>query len=285
MALVNLRNQRVLGLDMAEIVHKELSYQVRGVLFDVYNQLGPNLPEQFYQSAVAIGLEGQGIVCETEKLFEVRYQGVQVGRYYVDVWLEQGKLLLELKVQPHILPLHRAQALSYLKVTDADLAVVVNFGEGSLVDERLPNYFRDKQPIFAWQNQYINLDTPNPELTNTLLQALYRVHFELGPGFLHQIYRRATMIELRHQGIGYEYLKKLPVYYGETHLGDQDVRLIKVDKEILLATVAVKKVDEQMKTELRSRLKQLQMPFSILANFNGQELDITIVRTGDKKIR
>ena len=269
---------------MAEIIHKELSYQVKGVLFSVYNQLGPNLPEQFYQSAVAIGLEGKGIVCETEKLFEVKYRGVQVGRYYLDVWVEQGKLLLELKVQPHILPLHRAQALSYLKVTDADLAIVVNFGASSLMDERLPNYFRDKRPIFTWQNQYTNLDTPNPDLTNDLLQALYRVHFELGPGFLPQVYRRAAMIELRHQDIGYEYLKKLPVYYRDTHLGDQAVRLIKVE-EILLVTAAVKEVDEQMKTELRSRLRQLHMHFGMLANFYGQELNVTIVKTNSTKIR
>lgn len=272
-----------MGIAMAEIVHKELSYRVKGVLFDVYNRLGSNLPEQYYQSAVAIGLEREGIICETEKLFEVLYRGVQVGRYYVDVWVEQGKLLLELKVQPQILPLHWAQALSYLKVTDADLAIVVNFGAGSLMDERLPNYLRDKQPVFTWQNQYANLDTPNPELTNTLLQALYRVHFELGSGFLHQVYRRATMVELVHQGIGYQYVKKLPVYYGDTHLGDQDVRLIKVNGEILLATVAVREVDEQMKVELRSRLKQLNISFGLLANFNGEKLSITTVRTGDKK--
>jgi GxxExxY protein len=269
---------------MIEIVHKELSYQVKGVLFDVYNQLGPNLPEQFYQNAVATGLERKGIICETEKLFEVKYRGVQVGRYYVDVWVEQGKLLLELKVQPHILPLHRAQALSYLKVTDADLAIVVNFGAGSLMDERLPNYFRDKQPIFTWRNQYANLETPNLALTNDLLQVLHRVHFELGPGFLPQVYRRAVMVELRHQDISYEYLKKLPVYYRDTHLGNQDVRLIKIE-EILLVTAAVKEVDEQMKTELRSSLRQMHLHFGMLANFNGQELDVTIVKTSRTKIR
>jgi hypothetical protein len=51
------------------LIHEELTYKIRGVLFDVYNQLGPNLPERFYQPAIAIGLEHIEIACETEKQF------------------------------------------------------------------------------------------------------------------------------------------------------------------------------------------------------------------------
>jgi GxxExxY protein len=70
---------------MAQIIHKELSYAVRGVLLDVYNQLGPVLPEKFYQEAIGVGLEAKGIACQTEKPFVVKYRGVEVGRYFVDV--------------------------------------------------------------------------------------------------------------------------------------------------------------------------------------------------------
>ncbi|HIP73625.1 MAG TPA: GxxExxY protein, partial [Anaerolineae bacterium] len=66
-------------------LHKDLSYAVRGVLFDVYNQLGPNLPETFYRDATAVGLEAANIRCQTEKQFNVYYHGVEVGRYSVDI--------------------------------------------------------------------------------------------------------------------------------------------------------------------------------------------------------
>ncbi|MEA3309644.1 MAG: GxxExxY protein, partial [Chloroflexota bacterium] len=135
---------------MTTIIHKELSYTVKGVCFHVHNTLGPMLPERFYQAALVIGLEAQGIRCETEKRFEVYYRDVRVGLYFVDMWLEDGKLLLELKVAPEILPKHKAQTLSYLKVTGADLGIVVNFGEKSLTDERLLNYLRDKKVNFEW---------------------------------------------------------------------------------------------------------------------------------------
>lgn len=229
---------------MTHIVHKELSYLVRGVLFEVHNELGPMLPELFYQEAVSIGLEHKGIKHEREKLFEVLYRGVQVGRYYVDVWVEDGKLLLELKAAPKIEPLHRAQALSYLKVTHADLAIVANFGTSSLTDERLPNFLRQKQEAFTWQSMSGLADNMYLELTNELSRVLHQVHFELGPGFLHQVYRRATMVELRQQGLGYEHIQKMPIFFKGDYLGQQETRLLCVQDQVMLATIAVKEVGE-----------------------------------------
>ena len=129
---------------MTKLIHPDLSYQVRGVLFDIYNSLGPNLAEKNYTNATEIGLRQKSIACEVEKPFEIFYEGSRVGLYYVDVWIENGKIILENKVSVEIIPRHKAQALSYLKLTDADLALVVNFGSSSLQVERLPNFMRDK---------------------------------------------------------------------------------------------------------------------------------------------
>jgi GxxExxY protein len=263
---------------MTKIIHKELSYIVRGILFDVHNQLGPMLPEKFYQEAVAIGLESKGIACQTEKEFEVKYQGVQVGRYYVDVWIEEGKLLLELKVTPQILPIHRAQAISYLKVTDADLASVVNFGCWQLEDERLPNRLRGKTAVIPQQTPQPNKTIPFPELTTQIIESLYRIHHELGPGFFHHVYRRAAITELRQREMGFEYIKQVPVYYHNTFLGNQDSRIILVESCILLAAVAVKEVDKAITSQLRARLRHQNIELGILANFNSTKLDIYFVK-------
>jgi len=66
---------------MSKLVHPELSYRVRGVLLDVYNALGPMLKERYYQDAIALGLERCGIACQSEKGFEVYYEGERVGLY------------------------------------------------------------------------------------------------------------------------------------------------------------------------------------------------------------
>ncbi len=255
-----------------------MSYAVRGVLFDVYNQLGPILSERFYQEAVAIGLETKGIVCETEKQFQVTYCGVEVGRYFVDVWVEDGKLLLELKVASQILPIHRAQAISYLKVTDADLATVVNFGAGSLEDVRLPNRLRGKTAVATLPSTQPMLDVPFPQLTTQIINCLHQVHLTLGSGFLHQVYRRATMVELRKQTIGYEYIKEFPVFYQGVALGKHETRLMLVEDSILVATFAVKENEDALKNRLRSHLRHQGKELGILANFYGTRLSISLVR-------
>ena len=76
---------------MPKLVHPELSYQVRGVLLDVHNVLGPMLKEEYYQEAILLGLEKRGIPCVAEKAFEVFYEDERVGLYYVDVWIDGGK--------------------------------------------------------------------------------------------------------------------------------------------------------------------------------------------------
>ena len=89
---------------MSKLVHPELSYRVRGVLLDVHRTVGPLLKEEVYRDAIVLGLEKRGIPCVPEKAFEVYYRENRVGLYYVDVWVDGGKLLLELKVAPEIAP-------------------------------------------------------------------------------------------------------------------------------------------------------------------------------------
>ncbi len=259
-------------------MHAELSYEVRGVLFHVYNALGPMLKEEYCRDAIVIGLEKHRIVCEPEKVFEVYYEGERVGLYLVDVWIENGKILLEIKVALAIERIHKAQAISYLKVTDADLAFVVNFGGPSLEIERLPNFLRDKQPEFVWQPRPIAEGLLYPDLVNVIQRACHRVHFTLGPGFLHQVYRRATMIELPRSGLSYDYIKQLPVEYEGQLLGYQDVRLILVEGRVLLATFALRQTEDVMAEQLKARLRQLGLKLGLLANFYGTRLTITPVR-------
>ena len=263
---------------MTKLIHKKLNYKVRGVLFDVYNNLGPNLPENFYRDASAIGFEMVGIRCHIEKQFDVYYRGVEVGRYFVDAWLEDGKMCLEFKVVPQLLPIHRAQAISYLKATDADLALLVNFGQASLVDERLPNFLREKEVAFTWQPQPPVPGRLYPELTDELLASLHRVHFGLGPGFFHQVYRRAVMVDLREQSIGYEYIKETPIRYKGVHIGTQPTRLIHVENKILVATVAVGAIDEAMKAQLKARMNHYNARLALLANFSKTQLEFVMVR-------
>jgi GxxExxY protein len=265
---------------MVELIHADLTYRVRGVLMDVHNKLKPLLPERFYENALAIGLETRGISYETQKAFEVFYRQVRVGLYIVDVWIEGGKVILELKVAPCITPLHKAQAISYLKVTDADLALVANFGAASLEVERLPNFIRDRQSSFHWQPLDNAEGLLYPELTNQVFRSLHRVHSFLGPGFLSQVYRRAMMVELERCDIGYRYIKQLPVTYEGHILGYHDTRLILVDDRLVVAAFALSSLSDPLREQFKTYLRHLEMKLGFLANFYGTTPEVEPVRVG-----
>lgn len=263
---------------MTNLIHKELSYTVRGALMDVHNKLGPSLPESFYQDAVTHGLKARGITCIPEKPVEVIYRNRSVGKYAVDHWLEDGKILLELKVAPKIMPIHQAQTLSYLKLTKADLAIIANFGTQSLQDKRLPYFFQEKMPKFQWQPTPLAKDTLYPELTNRLLETLHQVYFTLGTGYIHRVYRQAMMVELEYQGLGFERIYKIPVYYNQYFLGTQATQMFKIENKIVLGVFAVRMMSETMQGNMKARLQGLGMKLGILANFYGEKLGVTVVR-------
>ena len=90
------------------LLRAELTCAIRGVLFDVGNHLGAQLPEADFQQGVSIGLTKRGIAHELEKEFEVAYRGRRVGHHYCDLWIED-QVVLELKVAPEITNKHRAE--------------------------------------------------------------------------------------------------------------------------------------------------------------------------------
>jgi GxxExxY protein len=263
---------------VGSLIHEWLTYGVRGVLMAVHNDMKPMLPEHFYQDAVEIGLQEARIPFEAQRNFEVLYEGERVGLYAPDFCIDGLKVILELKVAPAITPLHKAQAISYLKVTDADLALIANFGAPSLEVERLPNFLRERQPEFVWKPRDIAPDRLYPELSAALYEAFHRIHFTLGPGFLHQVYRRATMVELRRLGIAYHYHKHIPVEFHGHHLGQDECRLIAVESRIAVAAFALKSVTEAHQQRLKRHLCTLGLQLGLLANFHGTRLNIQPVR-------
>jgi len=123
---------------VTEIIEKELSYQVMNAAYAVHNQLGPGFLEAIYEAALVLELQHRGFQIQTQVKVPVFYQDSQVGEHVLDVLLE-NKLILELKAVSGIAPIHKQQALSYLKATNLKLAIVINFGTLGVQSERVVN--------------------------------------------------------------------------------------------------------------------------------------------------
>ena len=123
---------------MAEIIEKELSYLVMQAAYEVHNNLGPGFPESIYETAMIRELMARNLVLQRQKRIVVNYKGEPLGEFILDLTVNE-KIILELKAISAIMKIHEQQALSYLKATGLQLAIVINFGSESVQSSRVVN--------------------------------------------------------------------------------------------------------------------------------------------------
>jgi GxxExxY protein len=114
-------------LRVSEIKHKELTGKIIGTFFDVYNELGHGFLESVYQKSLGLALQAIGLqVCWPVDI-PVWFRGRQVGHFEGDM-LVQRSVLLELKAVRALDSSHQAQLLNYLRATDIEVGLLLNFG-------------------------------------------------------------------------------------------------------------------------------------------------------------
>lgn len=108
-----------------------LSERVIGCAFQVINTLGSGLLEKVYENALAHELRKSGLAVTQRRGIVVRYDGVVVGEYVVDLLVE-GTVVVELKAVKALDSAHAAQCINYLKATGLRLCLLLNFGKSRL---------------------------------------------------------------------------------------------------------------------------------------------------------
>jgi len=107
--------------------HHELTEKIIGVFYDVYNELGHGFLESIYEQAFALALAQAGMGVERQVPVSVWFRSRQIGDFRADV-LVDGKVLVELKAARTIDQAHEKQLLNYLRATDIEVGLLLNFG-------------------------------------------------------------------------------------------------------------------------------------------------------------
>jgi len=115
---------------------QQLSYVIRGCVFEVFRQLGCGFLEKVYENALLRELRMQGLNAESQVPVKVHYKGAIVGEYIADVIIESN-VVIELKAQHQLSRAHEAQLLNYLKATDNRIGMLVNFSYPRATIKRL----------------------------------------------------------------------------------------------------------------------------------------------------
>ena len=120
----------------ADLIHSDITYGIRGAIFDVFNELGFGHKENLYQKALAQEFNARRIPYEQEADLKVAYKGTDIGTYRPDFVID-GKVILEIKALEIMPKRFESQLIHYLKTTGFNLGLLVNFGSPNLYIKRL----------------------------------------------------------------------------------------------------------------------------------------------------
>ena len=115
------------------MTENEITYEVRGAIYDVYKELGPGLLESVYEEALCYELARRGLKVERQLEVPIRYKGNELKTALrLDVLVE-GKVIVELKSVEDMKPVFAKQLLTYLKLMDKRVGILVNFNTDDIL--------------------------------------------------------------------------------------------------------------------------------------------------------
>jgi GxxExxY protein len=120
-----------------ELIYKEEAFKIIGACMEVHRELGPGFHESIYQEALEIEFKDLDISYMKEKELIIYYKSIQLNKRYIADFICFDKIVLELKALSGIVDEHISQVINYLKATELELGLIVNFGEPSLKYKRI----------------------------------------------------------------------------------------------------------------------------------------------------
>lgn len=110
------------------MLYKDLTGQIIKSFYNVYNNLGYGFLEKVYENALKIELRKRNLNCFSQFPVNVFYEKIQIGKYHADL-VVNNKVILELKASERLCKAHELQLINYLKATNIEVGLLLNFGE------------------------------------------------------------------------------------------------------------------------------------------------------------
>jgi GxxExxY protein len=117
-----------------EYPEKNLTEKIIGAAIEVHKYWGPGLIESVYEKSLVRELELQGVECKQQVDLPLEYKGAQVGDGLRLDLIVEGKVVVELKVVKDFDPVHESQILTYMRITNCKVGLLINFNKPTLRD-------------------------------------------------------------------------------------------------------------------------------------------------------
>ena len=116
-----------MNTDYKDSKYKELTEKIISIFYRVYNKLGYGFLEKVYENAMMIEFKRYDILAVSQYSIKVFYEGKIVGEYFTDILIDD-KVIVEIKAMRSLASENEAQLLNYLKATDKEVGLLLNFG-------------------------------------------------------------------------------------------------------------------------------------------------------------
>lgn len=127
-------------MNSGNLKHTAITDKILKGFYEVYNELGHGFLESVYENALVIILTGYGLNIESQKDIPVYFREIVVGEFVPDL-IVNDNVIVEIKAVENLVPAHEAQLINYLRATDVEVGIVLNFG-------KIPEFKR-----FAYDNK------------------------------------------------------------------------------------------------------------------------------------
>ena len=130
-----------MNTDDKDYKYQELTEKIIAVFYKVYNNLGYGFLEKVYENAMMLDFDKENITAISQYAIKVFYQDEIVGEYFADI-LVDNKVIVEIKAVKNLASENEAQLLNYLKATDKEVGLLLNFGPEPEIKRKVFDNFR-----------------------------------------------------------------------------------------------------------------------------------------------
>ncbi len=121
---------------MTKVIEKDLVYRIIGCAMAVHNEIGHGFREKTYENALCVEFKHEGLEYAQQSAFPVMYRNEKVDRYVPDLIVE-NKIIVDTKTVESIIDEHRGTILNYLRITNLQVGLIINYKHPKLEWERL----------------------------------------------------------------------------------------------------------------------------------------------------
>lgn len=119
-----------------DFLYTEITDKIIHSFYTVYNTLGYGFLEKVYENAMMLELIEKGMLAQKQNPIKVHYKEKLIGEYFADIIVE-GKVIIELKAAEAIVQEHELQLINYLKATEIEIGLLLNFGKKPEIERKI----------------------------------------------------------------------------------------------------------------------------------------------------